>query len=233
MARRTSFKGRVLQCMLVLVPAAIFITLILQKYSDPFKADVRRALSEASDVSRQSTKPPSKLSACDTVTDCPKDQFSFFIRSGAANVLAPKICVQNKLVLGSVLNNAGPGINIVILNGKTGEVIKTEHFNMYGGDVKPLIALLKNIAAGSAVLMASYDDPSTKLNEDARKLIAELGSSAVQSLKFRDNWVFVGGKGAEVKSAFEKHLKNDNTKNKYEKWPELIELEGCIPKYLE
>ena len=45
---------------------------------------------------------------------------------------------------------------------------------------------------------------SDRLNEDVRKLIAELGSSAVQSLGFRDNWVFVGGKGATVKSKFEK-----------------------------
>eukprot|EP00064_Thunnus_orientalis_P019653 superscaffoldBa00005014_g19779 len=72
-----------------------------------------------------------------------------------------------------------------------------------------------------------------ELNEDARKLIAELGSSAVQSLGFRDNWVFVGGKGAAVKSNFEKHLKNDKVKNKYESWPELIQLQGCIPRYLE
>ncbi len=43
-----------------------------------------------------------------------------------------------------------------------------------------------------------------RLNEDARKLIAELGSTSIQSLGFRDNWVFVGGKGAAVKSNFEK-----------------------------
>lgn len=43
-----------------------------------------------------------------------------------------------------------------------------------------------------------------RLNEDARKLIAELGSSSVKSLGFRDNWVFVGGKGASVQNNFEK-----------------------------
>ncbi|KAM7415397.1 hypothetical protein PAMA_019970 [Pampus argenteus] len=149
-------------------------------------------------------------------TKCPEHHFSFFIQSGAASVVAPKICVENNLVLGSVKNNAGQGINVVIIN-----------------DVKPLIELLKSIEKGAIVLMASYDDPSSKLTEEARKLIAELGSSMVQSLRFRDNWVFVGGKGATVKSAFEKHLKNDNAKNKYQNWPELIELQGCIPKYLE
>ncbi|XP_042372451.1 protein FAM3C-like, partial [Plectropomus leopardus] len=72
-----------------------------------------------------------------------------------------------------------------------------------------------------------------RLDEDARRLISDLGSSSVKSLGFRDNWVFVGGKGASVQNNFEKYLKNDNTKNKYENWPELIDLQGCIPKYLE
>lgn len=165
--------------------------------------------------------------------NCPSDHFSFFIQSGAANVVGPKVCIQNKLVLGTALNNAGVGINVVIINGKTGEVTKTDHFDMYSGDVKPLIEFLQSIEHGSVVLMASFDEPSSKLSKDARDLIAELGSSAVQSLSFRDNWLFVGGKGASVKSNFEKHIKNDNKINKYENWPELIQLQGCIPKYLE
>ncbi|KAG7231603.1 hypothetical protein INR49_010998 [Caranx melampygus] len=100
-------------------------------------------------------------------------------------------------------------------------------------EVQPLVEVLKSIEKGSIVLMASFDDPSTKLNEEARKLIAELGSSDITTLGFRDNWVFVGGKGAEGKSSFEKTMKNDNAKNKYENWPELIDLQGCIPKYLD
>jgi hypothetical protein len=42
-----------------------------------------------------------------------------------------------------------------------------------------------------------------RLNEEARKLISELGSSVVNSLKFRDNWIFVGGKGIKTKTPFE------------------------------
>uniref|UniRef100_UPI0025AE991F protein FAM3C n=1 Tax=Doryrhamphus excisus TaxID=161450 RepID=UPI0025AE991F len=181
---------------------------------------------------RQSKSTP-KLTAgpCVSNSRCPEDHFSFYMQSGAANVVAPKICVQSKLVLGTVLNNAGLGINVVVLNGKTGAVLQSDHFNMYSDDDKPLIDFLKNIQQGSVVLMASYDDPSTKLSGEAKKLIGELGSSVVQSLSFRDNWVFVGGKGV-VTSNFEKLLKNDKEKNKYNNWPELIQLEGCIPKNL-
>ncbi|XP_070828731.1 protein FAM3C-like isoform X2 [Chaetodon trifascialis] len=231
MARRQHFRGWLLHCVLVLVPLVVFVTLILQKFSNPFTDDLRLS----ADVSSQISKAPSKLFDGSSVMkiDCPEDQFSFYIQSGAANVVAPKIYVQNKLVLGTWLNNAGYGINIVVMDGKKGDILKTAHFDMYSGDVNPLIDFLRSIESGSVVLMASYDEPSSKLNEDARKLIAELGSSAVQSLGFRDNWVFVGGKGAAVKNNFEKHLKSDSATNKYENWPELIELQGCIPKYLE
>ncbi|XP_031168982.1 protein FAM3C isoform X2 [Sander lucioperca] len=233
MARRPNFSAKLLlKYMLVLVSAAALLTLLLQNYSIPFKDELRRALSGDFQKSVPTSRAPSK-GPCDVVRDCPEDHFSFFVRSGAANVVAPKICLQNKLVLGTVLNNAGVGINIVIINGKTGDVVKTAHFDMYSGDVKPLVELLKSIETGAVVLMASYDEPATKLNEEARKLIAELGSVSVKSLGFRDNWVFVGGKGASVHSNFEKYLKNDNAKNKYENWPELIEIQGCIPKYPE
>ncbi|XP_039988265.1 protein FAM3C-like isoform X2 [Xiphias gladius] len=226
MARRQNFRTRVLLSTSVLVFMVIFTTVILQTYSNPFTG-----FDTSSQTSKVSAKP--SAGSCATQGGCPDDHISFFIQSGAANVVAPKICIQNQLVLGTVLNNAGYGINIVILNGKTGEVIKTNHFDMYGGDVKPFIELLKSIEKGSVVLMASYDEPSSKLNEDAKKLIAELGSSMIQSLGFRDNWVFVGGKGTEVKTNYEKYLKNDNANNKYENWPELIDMQGCIPKYLE
>uniref|UniRef100_A0A3B4AUG2 ILEI/PANDER domain-containing protein n=1 Tax=Periophthalmus magnuspinnatus TaxID=409849 RepID=A0A3B4AUG2_9GOBI len=112
--------------------------------------------------------------------------------------------------------NAGVGINAVIING------------LY---VNPLIELLKTTETGSIVLMASYDEASSKLNDEARELILNLGSSFVKSLGFRDNWIFVGGKGAEVNKTFEKHMKHDPQNNKYEFWPELIDLTGCIPKY--
>ncbi|XP_022617331.1 protein FAM3C-like [Seriola dumerili] len=234
MTRQQNINQKVLLALLVLVPLlVVIITFILPDDSITFIAEWRRDLSEGFGRSRQISSSKPSGGSCSSQKRCPGDHISFFIHSGAANVMAPKICIQNKMVLGSVINNAGYGINIVVLNGKTGEVIKIGHFDMYFGEVKPLLELLKSIENGSIVLMASYDDPSTKLNEDVRKLIAELGSSEIKSLGFRDNWVFVGGKGAAVKSNFEKIMKNDNAKNKYDNWPELIELQGCIPKYLE
>uniref|UniRef100_H3CAH1 ILEI/PANDER domain-containing protein n=1 Tax=Tetraodon nigroviridis TaxID=99883 RepID=H3CAH1_TETNG len=217
----------VLQCMLVLVPLVIFVTLVIQKYNQPFKADWRRALSGQQPSESQA---PVKRSGPCITKECPSDQISFYMHSGAANVVPGKICVHNTLVLGSTLNNAGVGINIVVVDGKTGKVTDTNHFDMYSGEVKPLISFLNAIEAGSIVLIASFDEPATKLDNEAKRLITELGSSSIGSLGFRDSWLFVGAKGAAKKSLFEKHTKNDKQKNIYDGWPELIYLTGCIPK---
>uniref|UniRef100_A0A3B5MC03 ILEI/PANDER domain-containing protein n=1 Tax=Xiphophorus couchianus TaxID=32473 RepID=A0A3B5MC03_9TELE len=158
---------------------------------------------------------------------CPGNHIGFFVQSGAANVVPPKICVNNK-ALGTVLNNADAGINIVV----TGFCrIQTDpDADVCVAEVEPLIEFLKNIEMGSVVLMAVFDEGSKKLNEEARTLISDLGSSVIHSLGYRDNWVFVGGKGTTGKSNFEKV--NDDSKNKYENWPEMVEMEGCIPKYV-
>lgn len=41
------------------------------------------------------------------------------------------------------------------------------------------------------------------MNDEARRLFEELGSTAIKELAFRDSWVFVGAKGIENKSPFE------------------------------
>ncbi|CAL8360511.1 unnamed protein product [Lota lota] len=180
--------------------------------------------------------PPStsqlKVGPC-SEKSCPAGTFSFFVSSGAANVVAPKICIENKMVLGAVQNNAGAGINVVILNGRDLTVVKVGDFNMYSGEVQPLIEFLQGLEKGNIVLMATFDDPATKLNDEARNLIEGLGSSLIKSVGFRDTWVFVGGKGDLGKSTFEKHNKNNQATNKYDGWPEILQMDGCIPLYHE
>ncbi|XP_063302903.1 protein FAM3C [Pelobates fuscus] len=161
---------------------------------------------------------------------CPDKHFAFKMASGAANVVGPKICVNDNVLMSGVKNNVGRGINTALVNGKTGALIDTKFYDLWGGDVSPFIEYIKKIDDGTIVLMATYDDGATKLNDEARKLIAELGSSSINSLAFRDNWVFVGGKGIKTKSPFEQHIKNNKDTNKYEGWPEVVEMEGCIPQ---
>ncbi|XP_077450044.1 protein FAM3C isoform X2 [Stigmatopora argus] len=167
---------------------------------------------------------------CGLSKSCPENHFAFKMASGAASVVGPKMCLEDKMLMSAVKNNVGRGINIALVNGRTGELYKTDCFDMWAGNVAPLIQFLKAIEHGTVVMMASFDDPATKLNDEARKLIADLGSSIINKLGFRDNWIFVGGKGIKTKSPFEQHIKNNAETNKFEGWPEVLEMEGCVPR---
>nr|KAF6474107.1 FAM3 metabolism regulating signaling molecule D [Rousettus aegyptiacus] len=134
------------------------------------------------------------------------------------------------MIMSSVKNNVGRGLNIALVNGSTGMVLKKEYFDMYSGDPTSLVKFLKAILEDELVLVASYDDPGTKMNDEIRKLFSNLGSSYANQLGFRDSWVFLGARGIKSKSPFEQYLKNNPNTNKYEGWPELLELEGCVPR---
>ncbi|XP_057167827.1 protein FAM3D isoform X3 [Ursus arctos] len=150
---------------------------------------------------------------CGLSKPCPDNFFAFKISSGAANVVGPTMCFENFVIMSPVKNNVGRGLNIALVN-----------------DVKLLVKFLKEIPEGTLVLVASYDDPGTKMNEETRKLLSSLGSSYAEQLGFRDSWVFLGAKNLKDKSPFEQFLKNHPDTNKYDGWPELLELEGCVPQ---
>ncbi|XP_061631113.1 protein FAM3A isoform X2 [Phyllopteryx taeniolatus] len=193
---------------------------------------------------------------CGLSAACPPKHLAFRLVSGAANVIGPKICLEDKMLLSSVKNNVGRGLNIALVNGTlnffsavlyltpdshfqthffclisgvTGEPLETKTFDMWAGDVSDLLKYLRPLHEGTLVFVASFDDPATKLNAESRRLFEELGSTAVKELAFRDSWVFVGAKGIENKSPFEQRMKNSKSSNKYEGWPESLEMDGCIP----
>nr|XP_056721149.1 protein FAM3D [Euleptes europaea] len=176
------------------------------------------------------TKAAKVRNKCGNENSCPENTFAFKIISGAANVVGPSICLEGIVFMSAVKNNIDRGLNIALVNGTNGHLIKMATFDMYAGDIKDLVKFLEGINEGSLVLIASYDDPGSKMNDDARKLLTDLGSSYATKLGFRDNWVFIGGKGLKGKSPFEQYLKNDKDANKYDGWPEVLELEGCVPQ---
>ncbi|XP_041037395.1 protein FAM3A isoform X2 [Carcharodon carcharias] len=134
-------------------------------------------------------------------------------------------------LMSSVKNNVGRGLNIALVNGVTGELMDAKFFDMWAGDtgINEMLKFLRPVYDGTLVFVASFDDPATKMNEEGRKIFNELGSKAINVLGFRDSWVFVGAKGIENKSPFEQHIRNDKNSNKYEGWPEAVQIEGCIP----
>lgn len=175
-------------------------------------------------------KPIPVKNKCGLYKACAANFFAFKINSGAANVVGPSLCFEDKMIMSPVKNNVGRGLNIALVNGSEGTVLRHNSFDMYDGDPAALVKFLKEIPEGMLVLMASYDDPGTKMNDEIRQLLSNLGSTHAKDLGFRDNWVFLGAKGLENKSPFEQYLKNDPKVNKYEGWPERLELEGCVPR---
>ncbi|XP_074427971.1 protein FAM3A-like [Larus michahellis] len=122
--------------------------------------------------------------------------------------------------MSSVQNNVGRGLNIALVNGVSGEPIAARAFDMWAGDAEELLKFLRPLHEGTLVLVASYDDPATKLTEETRRLLGELGSVAAKDLAFRDSWVFLGAKGVQDKSPFEQHVK---------KRPRLQQIRGVAP----
>uniref|UniRef100_A0A672QYG4 Family with sequence similarity 3 member C n=1 Tax=Sinocyclocheilus grahami TaxID=75366 RepID=A0A672QYG4_SINGR len=78
-----------------------------------------------------STRPPRHK--CGLSKSCPEDHFAFKITSGAASVVGPKMCLQDNVLMSGVKNNIGRGINIALINGKTGELTKMDSFDMWSG----------------------------------------------------------------------------------------------------
>ncbi|XP_036427041.1 protein FAM3C isoform X2 [Colossoma macropomum] len=158
---------------------------------------------------------------------CPADHYPFFIRSGLANMVGPKICLNNTIIMGGLINNIGWGLNIVVVKGRTGEILERRYFNVFSGG---LLEFLKLIQTGSIVLVASYDDPAVVLTDEIREIFARLGSTMIRSVKKRDTWVFAGSVGILKKSQFEKLTANDEKSNVYGDWPEMEEVGGCFPR---
>uniref|UniRef100_F6QW16 FAM3 metabolism regulating signaling molecule A n=3 Tax=Bos TaxID=9903 RepID=F6QW16_BOVIN len=167
----------------------------------------------ASQENSVTAEPRARKYKCGLPQPCPEEHLAFRVVSGAANVIGPKICLEDRMLMSSVKDNVGRGLNIALVN-----------------DVNDLLKFIRPLHEGTLVFVASYDDPATKMNEETRKLFSDLGSKNVKDLAFRDSWVFVGAKGVQNKSPFEQHMKNSKHTNKYEGWPEALEMEGCIPR---
>ncbi|KAG9339892.1 hypothetical protein JZ751_022205 [Albula glossodonta] len=161
---------------------------------------------------------------CGMSKSCPSEYFAFKISSGAANVVGPRMCLDDSILMSGLKNNVGKGINVAIVNGKTGNPLRMGFFDTWQGDVNLLINFLKTADNQSLVMMATFDESSSK------QLITEFGSADIKTLGFRDNWVFVGRKGIKTHSPFEQRIRNSPIINKYEGWPDIAEMEGCVPK---
>lgn len=177
-------------------------------------------------------KPVQTKNPCQMSKPCAntKLQLGFKMRSGAASVIGPWICVNGVDIMRSSLNNVDRGMNVVVVDGRTGGLVDMGSFDMYGKDSTELIKFIQGVVIPretAIVFATSYDDAAMRLSEEARDLLRKLQFETVDDLKFRDNFVFVGG--VHSKQAFYKIMKHDK-EDKYGDWPESIEVEGCMDR---
>lgn len=70
------------------------------------------------------------------------------------------------------------------------------------------------------------------LNNNLYELLVDISVTEVSVL----NCALVGKQFANVlfilytMTVFQQHIKNNKDTNKYEGWPEVVEMEGCIPQ---
>ncbi|XP_048722085.1 protein FAM3B isoform X3 [Caretta caretta] len=175
--------------------------------------------------------PPPKRQKCDHWSPCSPGSYAYRVLSGGGKEKLAKICFEDELLISEQKGNVGRGINIAIVNYKTGKVISTEFFDMWEGDFSgPMTTFIKNAPQGSLLLMVTHDDGSSRLKDGAKKAIAELGSKEIWNLKFRSSWAFIAAKGFNLPDNIQKEKINhsENIKNRYNGWPAEIQIEGFL-----
>nr|XP_033781863.1 protein FAM3D isoform X2 [Geotrypetes seraphini] len=175
----------------------LFTLVVTWLFSRTYLRDWPRSFRNLADLKPAKNK-------CGNIRSCAKHHFAFKIISGAANVIGPSMCLEDKMIMGNVQNNVGRGINIAFINGANSEVLKCGSFNLYAEDPTELIEFVKPVPAGTVVMIATYDEPASKLTDEARKYFTDMGSAFGKNISFRDNWVFLGVVGMNITSPYEK-----------------------------
>ncbi|NXQ80567.1 FAM3B protein, partial [Nyctibius grandis] len=173
--------------------------------------------------------PVPKRQKCDHWSPCSPGNYAYRILSGGGKDKLAKVCFEDELVVsGQRLNSMIPEVSSNLVDSVILCVIdSTDH----SGE---MVTFIKNAPEGSLLLMVTHDDGSTRLKNDAKKLVEELGSKEIWNMKFRSSWAFIAAKGFKLPDDIQKEKINhsDKKKNRYGGWPAEIQIEGCIPRNL-
>ncbi|KFP17787.1 Protein FAM3B, partial [Egretta garzetta] len=168
--------------------------------------------------------PVPKRQKCDHWSPCSPEDYAYRILSGGGKEKLAKICFEDELSIfvyyrEMQIHPCSPSLCCVIDS--------TDH----SGE---MMTFIENAPEGSLLLMVTHDDGSTRLKNDAKTLVENLGSKEIWNLKFRSSWAFIASKGFKLPDNIQKEKINhsDKKKNRYSGWPAEIQIEGCIPRNL-
>ncbi|NXA62743.1 FAM3B protein, partial [Mohoua ochrocephala] len=175
--------------------------------------------------------PAPKRQKCDHWSPCPPGNFAYRILSGGGKQRRAKICFEDEHALYCEERCLGLAQKQQ-LSSNQGLLFccvtdSTDHS-------REMMDFIRNAPEGTLLLMATHDDGSTKLKNDTKNLVEELGSKEIKNIKFRSSWVFIAAKGFKLPDNIQKEKINhsDQKKNRYNGWPAEIQIEGCIPRNL-
>lgn len=165
-----------------------------------------------------------RLKDCGLLSPCPKGQIAMSFYSGKDKNDTPRLCINGRFVIDRSINDAGRGLNIVIVDPKTQQVMRSGHFDTYEKESTELVLFLEQLEHGEMLAVVSFDEASSKLSDMAKQIFYELGSSLVHNLKFRASWYFVGQKGIDGFSPFEDLILPSGND-----WAKPINERICVP----
>jgi len=106
--------------------------------------------------------------------------FSAGMEAGGSNSYAEIIINGDQVV---TRHNSKRGINLVVLNGPDHKIILNDSYNTFSKKRDASARLVKDfekIPAGSVIVAAVKDDASKNLSPAAKKIFADMGSTAVK-----------------------------------------------------
>ncbi|XP_077982428.1 protein O-linked-mannose beta-1,2-N-acetylglucosaminyltransferase 1-like [Glandiceps talaboti] len=166
---------------------------------------------------------------CGNIDPCKKIETSFHLKSGNAQLEAPSICLNDIYIIGRDPNFVpSRGMNIAIIDETSQNVISKEVFDLYDYDSSKLLEFLSSVQNSQILLLATFDDAAAQLSSEARQKFKEdFGSTMIQDLNYRGNWVFIGQKG--VPDSPYRHEKIYLFNKEEGEWAAQIEITGCLP----
>lgn len=136
---------------------------------------------------------------------------------------AASITVDGTKVLEG-LDEKSRGINVAVLNQKTGAVMATRSFDTFGSteDSDGLVLFVNMVSDGRILCFAIRDEGTYQLKKTARNLMSALGSENCINLGFRDMWAFVVQKRGPVSA--EGYRKSPNVNS----WAEPLTIQALV-----
>lgn len=135
---------------------------------------------------------------------CPDRHFPVHVYSGKSKDDRPRVCISGKYIIEKDINSGGRGMNFVVVDARRMKAVAARRFDTYAVDSSDLeLFLVREVREGDILVAVTFDEASRNLSPSARNALADLGSSQIQNLQFRGQWLMITQRGMDGLSPFE------------------------------